>query len=81
VTLADESIRMPDNMETSLSPHRTITGSFIVCVRKIAFIGFISSAPRDETFSKAWQSEWARPVDYTNLMDAQFSLMSLKNYQ
>jgi len=32
-------------------------------------------------FSKAWQSEWARPVDYTNLMDAQFSLMSLKNYQ
>jgi hypothetical protein len=32
-------------------------------------------------FSKAWQSEWARPVDYTNLMDAQFSLRSLQNYQ
>jgi len=29
-------------------------------------------------FTKACNSDWARPVDYTNLIDAQYALKALK---
>ena len=34
-----------------------------------------------QRFSRAWQSPMARPVDYINLIDAQFALRSLKDAQ
>ena len=34
-----------------------------------------------QRFTQACRSPMARPVDYTNLIDAQFSLRSLKNIQ
>jgi len=32
-------------------------------------------------FTKACQSDWPRPVDYTNLIDAQYALKALKTCQ